>query len=40
MWGNAMGKLTAIAVKAALANPGNRWGREGLLLKVGKRDGA
>src|SRR3546814_18536416 len=38
--GNAMGKLTAIAVKAALANPGTYQDGEGLFLKVDKRGGA
>lgn len=35
-----MGKLTALAVKAALANPGTYQDGEGLFLKVGKRGGA
>ncbi|MDP3907318.1 hypothetical protein [Novosphingobium sp.] len=35
-----MGKLTALAVKAALANPGTYQDGEGLFLKVDKRDGA
>ena len=35
-----MGKLTAVAVKAALANPGTYQDGEGLLLKVDKRGGA
>src|SRR3546814_962486 len=35
-----MGKLTAIAVKAALANPGTYQDGEGLFLKVDKRGGA
>jgi integrase len=40
MWGNEMGKLTAVAVKAALANPGTYQDGEGLFLKVDKRGGA
>ncbi|WP_445177224.1 integrase arm-type DNA-binding domain-containing protein [Rhizorhapis sp. SPR117] len=35
-----MGKLTAIAVKAALAKPGTYQDGEGLFLKVDKRGGA
>ena len=35
-----MGKLTAVAVKAALANPGNYQDGDGLILKVDKRGGA
>jgi integrase len=35
-----MGKLTAMAVKAALANPGTYQDGEGLFLKVDKRGGA
>lgn len=35
-----MGKLTAVAVKAALTNPGTYQGGEGLFLKVDKRGGA
>lgn len=35
-----MGKLTALAVKAALANPGTYQDGEGLFLKVDKRGGA
>lgn len=35
-----MGKLTAIAVKAALANPGTYQDGDGLFLKVDKRGGA
>jgi len=35
-----MGKLTTIAVKAALANPGTYQDGEGLFLKVDKRGGA
>lgn len=35
-----MGKLTAVAVKAALANPGTYQDGEGLFLKVDKRGGA
>jgi integrase len=35
-----MGKLTAIAVKAALTNPGTYQDGEGLFLKVDKRGGA
>lgn len=35
-----MGKLTAIAVKASLANPGTYQDGEGLILKVDKRGGA
>ena len=35
-----MGKLTAIAVKAALGNPGTYQDGDGLFLKVNKRDGA
>ncbi|WP_338466369.1 tyrosine-type recombinase/integrase [Novosphingobium sp. ZN18A2] len=35
-----MGKLTAVAVKAALANPGSYQDGDGLFLKVDKRGGA
>jgi hypothetical protein len=35
-----MGKLTAIAVKAALANPGTYVDGDGLFLKVGKTGSA
>ena len=35
-----MGKFTAVAVKAALANPGTYQEGEGLFLKVAKRGGA
>ena len=35
-----MGKLTAIAVKAALANPGTYQDGDGLVLRVDKRGGA
>ncbi len=35
-----MGKLTAVAVKAALANPGPYQDGEGLFLKIDKRGGA
>lgn len=35
-----MGKLTAVAVKAALANPGTYQDGDGLVLKVDKRGGA
>ncbi|GLI96641.1 site-specific integrase [Sphingobium sp. BS19] len=35
-----MGKLTAVAVKSALANPGTYQDGEGLFLKVDKRGGA
>ncbi|MBX9897713.1 MAG: tyrosine-type recombinase/integrase [Qipengyuania sp.] len=35
-----MGKLTAVAVKAALANPGSYSDGNGLILKVDKRGGA
>ena len=35
-----MAKLTALAVKAALANPGTCQDGEGLFLKVDKRGGA
>ena len=35
-----MGKLTAVAVKAALSNPGTYQDGEGLFLKVDKRGGA
>jgi hypothetical protein len=35
-----MGKLTAIAVKASLANPGTYQDGEGLFLKVDKRGGS
>lgn len=35
-----MGKLTALAVKAALANPGTYQDGDGLFLKVGKSGGA
>lgn len=37
---NPMGKLTAIAVKAALANPGTYQDGDGLFLKADKRGGA
>ncbi len=37
---NPMGKLTALAVKAALANPGTYQDGDGLFLKVDKRGGA
>lgn len=40
MWGNKMGKLTALAVKAALSNPGIYQDGDGLFLKVDKRGGA
>lgn len=40
VWGNDMGKLTAVAVKAAFANPGTYQDGEGLFLKVDKRGGA
>lgn len=40
VWGKNMGKLTAVAVKAALANPGTYQDGEGLFLKVDKRGGA
>lgn len=40
MWGKNMGKLTAVAVKAALANPGTYQDGDGLFLKVDKRGGA
>ena len=35
-----MGKLTAVAVKAALANPGTYQDGDGLVLRVDKRGGA
>ncbi len=35
-----MGKLTAVAVKAALASPGTYQDGDGLFLKVDKRGGA
>ena len=35
-----MGKLTAVAVKAALANPGTYQDGDGLFLKVGKTGAA
>jgi hypothetical protein len=35
-----MGKLTAVAVRAALANPGTYQVGEGLFLKIDKRGGA
>ena len=35
-----MGKLTAVAVKAALGNPGTYQDGDGLFLKVDKRGGA
>jgi integrase len=38
--GKWMGKLTAVAVKAALASPGTYQDGEGLFLKVDKRGGA
>ena len=38
--GKEMGKLTAVAVKAALANPGTYQDGEGLFLKVGKTGSA
>lgn len=34
-----MGKLTAVAVKTALANPGTYQDGDGLFLKVDKRGG-
>lgn len=40
MWGNDVGKLTAVAVKAHLANPGTYQDGDGLFLKVDKRGGA
>ncbi len=40
MGGKWMGKLTAVAVKAALASPGTYQDGEGLFLKVDKRGGA
>ncbi len=38
--GNEMGKLSAVAVKAALANPGTYQDGDGLFLKVGKSGAA
>ena len=38
--GKEMGKLTAVAVKAALANPGTYQDGDGLFLKVGKSGSA
>ena len=35
-----MGKLTALAVKSTLANPGTYQDGDGLFLKVDKRGGA
>ena len=35
-----MGKLTAVAVKAAMANPGTYQDGDGLVLRVDKRGGA
>lgn len=35
-----MGELTAVAVKAALANPGTYQDGDGLVLRVDKRGGA
>lgn len=40
VWAWNMGKLTAVAVKAALANPGTYQDGDGLFLKVDKRGGA
>jgi len=40
MWGRATGKLTAVAVKAALDNPGTYQDGDGLFLKVDKCGGA
>ena len=40
MWGRNMGKLTAVAVRAALSNPGTYQDGDGLFLKVDKRGGA
>lgn len=40
MWGKDMGRLTALAVKAALASPGIYQDGDGLFLKVDKRGGA
>jgi integrase len=40
VWGKNMGKLTAVAVKAALASPGTYQDGDGLFLKVDKRGGA
>ncbi|BBB11457.1 phage integrase [Sphingopyxis sp. FD7] len=40
MWEEEMGKLTAVAVKAAMANPGTYQDGDGLVLRVDKRGGA
>lgn len=40
VWAEDMGKLTAVAVKAALATPGTYQDGDGLFLKVDKRGGA
>jgi integrase len=40
MWGTKMGKLTAVAVKAALANPGTYQDGDGLFLRLGKTGAA
>src|SRR6185369_5718213 len=40
VWGKDMGKLTAVAVRAALANPGTYQDGDGLFLKVDRRGGA
>ncbi len=40
VWGTIMGKSSAVAVKAALANPGTYQDGDGLFLKVGKSGAA
>ena len=40
VWEEEMGKLTAVAVKAAMANPGTYQDGDGLVLRVDKRGGA
>lgn len=40
VWEKEMGKLTAVAVKAAMANPGTYQDGDGLVLRVDKRGGA
>lgn len=40
MWEEETGKLTAVAVKAAMANPGTYQDGDGLVLRVDKRGGA
>ena len=40
MWVSARGKLTAVAVEPALANPGTYQDGDGLFLRMHKRGGA